>query len=128
MAANGLGMESKGEIKMITKITLTITHKKPIIDLLDKVAGRSYTISGVDDVSATTDAGWLPIESAPTKAGERVLVIKDCGKGTLESVSLAYPLDDGEWYFDGGSNKSLHAYGYRVTHWMPLPQPPKEQT
>lgn len=41
---------------METKITLTITHKKPISDLLDKVAGRSYTISGVDDVSASVEA------------------------------------------------------------------------
>ena len=37
---------------MQTTITLTIHHKKPIEDLSDKVAGRSYTIAGVDDVNA----------------------------------------------------------------------------
>lgn len=38
---------------MRTTIVLTIEHDKPIADLLDKVAGRAYTISGVSDVTAT---------------------------------------------------------------------------
>jgi hypothetical protein len=37
---------------MQTIITLTIEHKKPILDLLDKVAGRVYTLDGVDDTTA----------------------------------------------------------------------------
>ena len=37
---------------MKTQILLTIDHKKPISDLLDKVAGRAYTLAGVDDVTA----------------------------------------------------------------------------
>jgi len=36
-----------------TVITLTIRHKKPIEDILDKVAGRVYTLAGGDgDVTA----------------------------------------------------------------------------
>ena len=38
---------------MITTIILRIEHKKPVPDLLDKIAGRAYTIDGVDDVTAT---------------------------------------------------------------------------
>ena len=38
---------------LTTIITLTINHKKPIDDLLDKVAGRVYTLAGGDgDVTA----------------------------------------------------------------------------
>lgn len=37
---------------MKTIIVLAITHTKEIPDLLDKVAGRAYTIDGVEDVSA----------------------------------------------------------------------------
>ena len=38
---------------MITTIVLRIEHKKPVPDLLDKIAGRAYTIDGVDDVTAS---------------------------------------------------------------------------
>lgn len=37
---------------MKTQILLTIEHDKEVPDLLDKVAGRAYTIDGVEDVSA----------------------------------------------------------------------------
>ena len=34
---------------------LRIEHKKPVPDLLDKIAGRAYTIDGVDDVTASLE-------------------------------------------------------------------------
>lgn len=37
---------------MKTQILLTIEHEKEVPDLLDKVAGRAYTIDGVEDVKA----------------------------------------------------------------------------
>lgn len=37
---------------MKTQILLTVEHVKPVADLLDKVAGRAYTIDGVNDVTA----------------------------------------------------------------------------
>ena len=37
---------------MKTQILLTIEQKAHIPDLLDKVAGRAYTLTGVDDVTA----------------------------------------------------------------------------
>lgn len=42
-----------------TKITLTIKHTRPLPDLCDLVAGRAYTLSHVEDVTA---------EVVPTKA------------------------------------------------------------
>lgn len=35
-----------------TTILLTISQSKPVADLPDKVAGRAYTIDGVEDVKA----------------------------------------------------------------------------
>ena len=40
---------------MITTVMLRIEHKKPVPDLLDKIAGRAYTIDGVDDVTASLE-------------------------------------------------------------------------
>lgn len=38
---------------MKTIIILEVEHNEKTIDLLDKVAGRAYTIDGVSDVIAT---------------------------------------------------------------------------
>lgn len=37
---------------LTTQIILTIRHSKEIPDLLDKVAGRAYSMDGVEDVTA----------------------------------------------------------------------------
>lgn len=37
---------------MKTQILLTVEHSKEVPDLLDKVAGRVYTLDGVEDVTA----------------------------------------------------------------------------
>ncbi len=102
---------------MQTTIALTIHHKKPIADLTDKVAGRSYTLAGVDDVNATI-AGWMPIESAP-KDGTPFIA----WDSKEESACFC-------WWIDDGNEGSPNGYGFEpqdVTHWMPLPQPPKDK-
>ena len=38
---------------MITTIILRVETDKPVADLLDKIAGRAYTIDGVADVTAS---------------------------------------------------------------------------
>lgn len=40
-------------MKQTTKITLTISHDKPLKDITDIVSGRVYTLDGVTDVTAT---------------------------------------------------------------------------
>lgn len=37
---------------MKTQITLTITHARPIDDVVEKVAARAYTLDGVDNAEA----------------------------------------------------------------------------
>jgi hypothetical protein len=39
------------EKKIVTKILVTVTHFKPLPDLVDLVAGRAYTIDGVSDAT-----------------------------------------------------------------------------
>jgi hypothetical protein len=67
---------------------------------------------------------WQPIETAPKIDGDRLLVVKDCGHGTLPSQSIAYWIS-GEWHIDS-AHRTLDALGYRATHWMPLPKPPSD--
>lgn len=69
---------------------------------------------------------WQPIETAPRNHGERILLWRDCGQGTLGCHVIGFALDfDSSWHSNEcGGLRSLEDYGYRVTHWMPLPPPP----
>ncbi len=98
---------------MITTITLTIHHKKPIRDLADKVAGRAYTLAGVDDVTAAV-AGWMPVESAP-KDGTEIIV-------RIESEVPAV-FRNGHWWKKNGYDFTVHCF---PDHWMPLPSLTKD--
>lgn len=74
---------------------------------------------------------WQPIETAPRIHGKRVLLCKDGGPGSLPSISIGYAFDSIlGWCSDECSDecygfKTLEDYGYRATHWMPLPEPPE---
>ena len=66
---------------------------------------------------------WLPIENAEKPAigangfGERVLLLVDCGDGTLKSTKIGWWCD--KWMMDTGG--SVKENGYRAIGWMPLP-------
>ena len=68
---------------------------------------------------------WQPIETAPKELGKRILGLKDCGEGTLTSISIVFRLSDGEWYINEYASRTAEGLGYRVTHWMPLPAEPE---
>ena len=69
---------------------------------------------------------WQPIETAPKELGKRILGLKDCGEGTLTSISIVFWLNDGEWHINDCAPRTAEGFGYRVTHWMPLPSAPEE--
>ena len=68
---------------------------------------------------------WQPIETAPKELGKRILGLKDCGEGTLTSISIVFWLNDGEWHIRDCAARTAEGLGYRVTHWMPLPAEPE---
>ena len=45
---------SQKRVKELTTIILRVETDKPVADLLDKIAGRAYTIDGVADVTANS--------------------------------------------------------------------------
>lgn len=60
-----------------TKITLTIKHTRPLPDLCDLVAGRAYTLSHVEDVTAKvvdqTQGVPIGFVSAPVESTDEML-------------------------------------------------------
>ena len=75
--------------------------------------------------SRRAEAQWQPIETAPKELGKRILGLKDCGEGTLTSISIVFWLNDGEWHINDCAPRTAEGFGYRVTHWMPLPAAPE---
>lgn len=67
--------------------------------------------------------GWQPIETAPMD-GTMFLAYR---RGSF-AAAYRVPRDDCEmWCFGGMSAAVEHSPGIKPTHWMPLPQPPKDQ-
>lgn len=72
-----------------------------------------------DAAQCQNPAGWRPIATAP-KDGTKILVT-EIGFGR-DATNCAFWRDDaGEWW----SVPSGRVYR-NLTHWMPLPNPPKE--
>ena len=65
--------------------------------------------------------GWLPIEQCKREHGKRYLLQKDCGDGTLPSITIGYSLDGDEHWFYQDVHHSIEEYGYRVTHFQEMP-------
>ena len=78
----------------------------------------------INEIAASRE-GWRPIDTAPKELGKRILCLKDCGEGTLTSISIVFWLNDGEWHLDDCASGTAEGLGYRVTHWMPLPAAPE---
>ena len=112
------------EIEMKTQLLLTITHTKPIEDLLDKVAGRSYTLDGISDAVAAVHQ-WMPIETAP-KDGTKILLFEpsETRNGECIFVGLWDERRNPEWYDSQWKCAEYDAFNHEPTHWMPLPEVP----
>lgn len=77
-------------------------HQKPFVD------GAMW---------ADNNPNWIPVEDELPEEGYTVLVAL---KNRIMTIMTASYCVDGEWYYNGHKIHSV------VTHWMPLPQPPKK--
>lgn len=68
---------------------------------------------------------WIPVTERLPKPCEKVLTYKQAVGDNYSKIAIDYIfLDDGKSYWSGdiGTWKTV------VTHWMPLPEPPKDDT
>lgn len=69
---------------------------------------------------------WQPIETIPHKTN--VLVYRPGQRGDID-VAQYWPAEDGgdaHWWTAGGPNAGSDYTDDETTHWMPLPEPPKD--
>ena len=73
-------------------------------------------ISNGITVPDTNVGKWIPASDPPEDHNEYLVMIKGANRPT----ALWYSPNSGTWHECGA------LISYPVTHWMPLPQPPKE--
>ena len=71
---------------------------------------------------APTVAGWIPVTERLPESGE-FIVVANWDKNHTPRVVKANVLMVQEFW---GIATGFYAHGQQVTHWMPLPEPPKE--
>lgn len=88
-------------------------------DTLEALDMAINTLHSMPKGIGTNDGGWISVEDRLPERFEPVLVCRE--KNGSPYVEQGYK-DVGEWW---------KVYGTRtkqVTHWMPIPNPPKEET
>ena len=99
------------------------TEKHNVFDTVTRALKSQ--LAALDPRAEAQVPEWQPIETAPKELGKRILGLKDCGEGTLTSISIVFWLNDGEWHINDCAPRTAEGFGYRVTHWMPLPAEPE---
>ena len=78
---------------------------------------HQYMKGHIDGVAEATPR-WISVkDERKPKVGEEVLVVIFNGHETY--IDTDFLVSDREWYIESEKRK--------VTHWMPLPEPPKEE-
>ena len=90
----------------------------------------------IDDLRKKGEANWISVRERLPKDNQRVLICykHPCNK-SVKMLNLAFFQEIGKYDFvDGKRNVFCYDsddWGHRpykhVTHWMPLPEPPKEE-
>ena len=79
------------------------------------------------DANGVTVQKWIPVtERLPDKQHDWVLATGILVPEDFYGVPHIAELRNGEWWDDSG-DFPLIDLGVEVTHWMPLPEPPKEK-
>lgn len=77
------------------------------------------TAEAADAIEELSKPRWIPVTERLPDAGERVLCY--CRANIYEVMKMR---TDGDWVYDT-NHVYMHSF---VTHWMPLPTPPKGET
>jgi hypothetical protein len=69
---------------------------------------------------------WMPIGSAPPD-GKEMFVVIACGVKPFPNSRSTYTSDPWCVWRDKDGSYARWPHDFNPTHWMPLPEPPKEE-
>ena len=122
-------------------------------DAIEKFQGTLFLMKKTAEFVAEKVPKWIPATERLPETGVHVLLACKCGRGSYvcdgfhtekysmptqfyEDIDADYNEDADEYYFPEGwweviknwDDYSCVAIEDNITHWMPLPEPPKEET
>ena len=104
------------------KLIDAIEKEKPYIPTEDYEVGYNNGLTMAQSIILATDNNvghkWIPVTERLPEQTSRCLVAR------MDFVTNT-PFIDVLWFEKGVWWNRLHGGNYAVTHWMPLPQPPK---
>jgi hypothetical protein len=114
-----VAQESAAAQNFTPEITPTLERVARALSSADNKGDESYWYDFVLHAQAAIDVmdGWLPIETAPDDTQIWVNIV-DCDGDTEQCIAVKF---NDEWTDQFG-----HEIEFPVTHWMPLPEPPKQ--
>ena len=95
---------------------ICVEYTGSLDELHDKAADAIEELVGKTDTFK-----WIPVTERLPDGGERVLCY--CRANIYEVMKMR---TDGDWVHNDKVYDSAYMSGF-VTHWMPLPEPPKEE-
>lgn len=104
--------------------------REKLIELIGKMLsfghGTLYTMADYLIANGVTVQKWILVaERLPDKQHDWVLAACKLVPEGFYGVPHIAELRNGKWWADSG-DFPLDEIGVEVTHWMPLPEPPKE--
>ena len=81
------------------------------------IRNKIYRTPTIDPESLRPQGEWISANNPPQKRGEYIVAIK------YAEVSTTLVFDGTSWSDYSAAGQKIY---YDVTHWMPLPAPPKE--
>jgi hypothetical protein len=84
-------------------------------EAIEELQGRAKVLEKVADKWCEAVPKWIPVTERLPDSGVPTLI---CGDGNV--VEQGFFDDEYGYWYDWGGNRTF------VHHWMPLPQPPKE--
>jgi len=98
---------------------------------VESVIGRQPKTTFMDNLRAALDApdGWISVEERLPEPGMQVAALRSNGTWDRASCNPIYFEGLAAWYLPEGPTPcgSWQDAGLYVTHWMPLPEPPKSR-
>lgn len=124
----------RGKITRVSEHTAEIGGKRR----------AEYKIVKVNPVKSTMDNTWIPCSERLPESdevwGKYIVVYRYCCRNIWDDISETasvtvanYCHEQKVWSMDGGEvinalldSEDAKAFASRITHWMPLPEPPEE--
>lgn len=126
---DGMCMECDCNLGILTIVAIQAAELRARLMMIEDILGDEYNLDRLRELMAQNKADipdmdfgkWIPVTERLPEEGDRCLcnVRSFAFPGSFYQAILRYSKDgfrDGCIYEDG------------VTHWMPLPEPPKEKT